>query len=154
MVTTFTPFFVLPLFMYDRRCFMSERSAALYPPSAYFMARITLEVVFSALSGAIFGSMLYRSVEYQSYIQADDPTVAMLGFVGIVSIMFVLANVRLCLIMEMLHVITVNEPHELTPARTLSFFGQFPLSPSIFFLFRTRTLTNVNATIAPLYRRK
>lgn len=58
------------------------------------MAKITIEVIFSALSGAIFGSTVYNCVGYQYYIQADNPTAAALAFVGIVSLMFIIANVR------------------------------------------------------------
>ena len=94
LATCLLPYGSLSGFLYHRSFFQGENAAGLYPCSAYYAATVTLETFFNTLYGAIFGLIAYVMINYQAFVKADDPIMSALGFIGIVVVMTLVANVR------------------------------------------------------------
>lgn len=69
-------------------------TARLYPPSAYYCANLTLELLLNAGNGSVYALISYYMLNYQAYVQAPNPALSAFGFIGLVTLTNVVANVR------------------------------------------------------------
>ena len=69
-------------------------TARLYPPSAYYCANLTLELLLNAGNGCVYALISYYMLNYQAYVQAPNPALSAFGFIGLVTLTNVVANVR------------------------------------------------------------
>jgi len=84
----------LSSFLWDRRFFQGENAAGIYPCSAYYCANVTLDLLFNAINGVIFGSVIYYMVNFEAFVKPDNPTICAVGFISIITITNLMANVR------------------------------------------------------------
>ena len=80
------PFASLPIFFEEKDRFEVEHSAGLYSWPAFIAAVVTLEILFNAFSGAVFGGVVWVLADYR-YGTA-------FGYVGIMSLAAISHNVR------------------------------------------------------------
>lgn len=88
------PYASQSLFLYDRQFYQGENGARLYPPSAYYMANLTLELLLNAANGCIYALITYYMLDYQAYVQAPNAALSAFGFIGLVTLTNVVSNVR------------------------------------------------------------
>lgn len=81
-------------FLYDRQFFQRENAAGLYPCSAYYAANMTLELLFNTINAMIYAIVTYSLIDYQSFVQAPDPFLSFLRYMGIMILLNITANVR------------------------------------------------------------
>ena len=87
------PYASLSSFLYDRHFFQGENAAGIYPCSAYYAANVTLELIFNTVNGIIFGAIVYYMVNFEAFVKPADPVACSAGFIGIIAIMNLMANV-------------------------------------------------------------
>ncbi len=90
------PYASQSLFLYDRQFYQGENGARLYPPSCYYCANLTLELLLNAGNGFTYGLISYYMLNYQAFVQAPDPALSAVGFIGLITLTNVVANVRTC----------------------------------------------------------
>ena len=89
---TLLPFACLSSFLYERQFYQRENAAGLYPCSAFYLANITLELLFNSINGAIFAAVTYYLIDYQAFLHAEGARM-FLGYLGIVVLTNVMGNV-------------------------------------------------------------
>lgn len=93
MVLSLLPIASQSSFLYERQFFQRENAAGLYACSAYYAANMTLEVLLNSVVALVYSSLTYTRVDYQSFVQAPDPFLSFLGYLGIMTLLNITANV-------------------------------------------------------------
>lgn len=88
------PYASMSSFLYDRHFFQSEDAAGIYPCSAFYLANVTMEMVFNGMNGVLFGAITYYLMNFQAFVQAPNPSLSALGYVASLAWTDILANVR------------------------------------------------------------
>ena len=90
------PFVSQSIFLHDRQFFSRENAAGLYASSAYYAVNVSLEMILNALGGFLFATISYYMKSYSAFVQPENEAACFLGYVGVLTLMTLMANVRVC----------------------------------------------------------
>jgi hypothetical protein len=87
------PLASLSTFQYERGFFKKESAGGLYPASAFFLSTVLLEGLCCSINGLAYGAIPYFMADFQGYVQAPNPLTSAIGYLGLVVLLKVVANV-------------------------------------------------------------